>query len=51
MNRQQANPIAGEKNEPPRFLWFRTWRGVYAFVIGSFILYIVLLVLLSRASS
>jgi hypothetical protein len=31
--------------------WFRTWRGVYLFVIGSFILYVVLLAGLKWAFS
>ena len=29
----------------------RTWRGVYAFVLGCFVLWIVLLIALTRAYS
>jgi len=31
--------------------WFRTWRVVYWFVIGCFVLYVVLLTVFSRAFS
>lgn len=30
---------------------FRTWRGVYCFVLGSFLLWVVLLVWLTRLYS
>jgi hypothetical protein len=30
---------------------FRTWRGVYLFVLGCFIVYIVLLTVLTRTFS
>jgi hypothetical protein len=28
--------------------WFRTWRGVYLFVFGSFLVWVVLLAWLTR---
>jgi hypothetical protein len=31
--------------------WFRTWRGVYFFAFGCFVLYVVLLTIFSRAFS
>lgn len=31
--------------------WLRTWRGVYLFVLGTFILWVVLLNLLTRMFS
>lgn len=37
--------------EPPGLPWFRTWRGVYCFVIGCFVAYIILLAVLSRIYS
>ncbi|HEU5396577.1 MAG TPA: hypothetical protein VFV81_05365 [Verrucomicrobiae bacterium] len=43
--------ISGEEKAAPCLLWFRTWRGVYLFVIGCFIVYLVLLIALSRAFS
>jgi len=36
---------------PPRVPGFRTWRGVYLFVIGCFIFYVALLIILTRAFS
>jgi len=30
---------------------FRTWRSVYVFVLGCFVLYVVLLAILTRAFS
>lgn len=29
--------------------WFKTWRGVYVFVMGSFVLWVVLLIALMRS--
>ena len=37
-----AEPPVSEA-EPTGLLWFRTWRGVYIFVFGSFLLWVVLL--------
>ena len=33
--------------EPPDVLGFRTWRGVYLFVLGWFVLVLILLTLFS----
>ena len=35
----------------PGLPWFGSWRGVYLFVIGSFVLYVILLTVFSRAFS
>ena len=37
-----AEPRASE-TEPTGLPWFHTWRGVYLFVFGSFILWVALL--------
>ena len=37
--------------EPPGVPGFRTWRGVYLFVFGWFVLVVVLLVLFTRIFS
>jgi hypothetical protein len=37
--------------EPPGLPGFRSWRGVYLFVIGSFVLYLLFLTVFSRAFS
>ncbi|HEY9509093.1 MAG TPA: hypothetical protein VIV82_04460 [Verrucomicrobiae bacterium] len=44
-------PSSGNDSEPPALPWFRTWRGVYVFVVACFVLYVVLLTALSRAFS
>jgi hypothetical protein len=41
---------AGEA-EPTGLPWFRTWRGVYLFVIGSFVVWVALLFALTRIFS
>ena len=51
MKRPTAKEISSVENEAPRLFWFRTWRGVYLFVIGCFILCVALLAILSRAFS
>jgi hypothetical protein len=38
-------------DESPDLPGLRSWRRVYLFVIGSFVLYVVLLTVLSRAFS
>jgi hypothetical protein len=38
-------------DEPPDLPGFRTWRGVYAFVLGVFALWIALLALLTEKFS
>jgi len=42
---------SSDGSEPPSLPWFRTWRGVYVFVGACFVLYVVLLTVLSRAFS
>ena len=42
-------PVSAEENDPPGVPGFRTWRGVYIFVLIFFVLCVVLLALLSRA--
>jgi len=37
--------------EPPELPGFRTWRGVYLFVLGWFAVVVLLLTLLTRAFS
>jgi hypothetical protein len=44
---ESAAAPAGD--ESPRVPGFRTWRGVYVFVFGAFLLLVVLLALFSRA--
>ena len=39
------------RDESPGLPWFRTWRGVYLFVLVCFVLYVVLLTVFSRAFS
>lgn len=34
--------------DDPRLPWFRTWRGVYLFVLGWFVLVVIALALFSR---
>ena len=36
-------PDERSKAEPPDVLGFRTWRGVYLFVFGWFVLVVILL--------
>jgi hypothetical protein len=38
-------------DEPTGLPWFRTWRGVYVFVFGCFVLWVVLLFALTRIFS
>ena len=42
-------PGPSDENDPPQVPGFRTWRGVYIFVLIFFMLCVVLLALLSRA--
>ncbi|HWA26597.1 MAG TPA: hypothetical protein VG734_13135 [Lacunisphaera sp.] len=41
-------PKPEEKSDSPGVPGFRTWRGVYLFVSGCFVLVVVLLTLFSR---
>jgi len=45
MNRQ---PDLIPDDEPPGVPGFRTWRGVYLFVFGWFVLIVVLLAIFTR---
>jgi hypothetical protein len=45
-----AEPPAGE-DETTGLPWFRTWRGVYIFVLVTFILWVVLLLALTLSFS
>jgi hypothetical protein len=46
-------PPADERPEaePPNLPGFRTWRGLYAFVLGWFVVVVLLLTLFSRIFS
>jgi len=46
-------PRSGERSvaEPPDVPGFRTWRGVYLFVLGWFVLVVVLLTVFTRIFS
>lgn len=46
---QDAPPVSKEKvdNEATGVPWFRTWRRVYLFVLGVFILWVSLLTALT----
>ena len=47
MNSSSSEPT--EKNDSPGVPGFRTWRGLYLFVLFFFVLCVVLLALFSRA--
>ena len=56
MNPSDAKPThedapPGDKEEATGLPWFRTWRGVYVFVFGSFIVWIALLLALTMIYS
>ena len=40
-----------DQRESPGLPFFRTWRGVYLFALGCFVLYVLLLTVFSRAFS
>jgi len=42
-------PPDSNDDEAPRVPGFRTWRSVYIFVFGAFLVLVVLLALVSRA--
>lgn len=46
-----SEPAASGNTEAPRLPGFRTWPGVYCFVLGLFVLYIILLAILSQTFS
>jgi hypothetical protein len=37
--------------EDPGLPWLRTWKGVYLFVLGSFVLWVALLIVLTEIFS
>jgi hypothetical protein len=49
--RLTATATLGASDEPPGLPGFRTWRGVYLFVLGIFALWIALLALLTEKFS
>lgn len=51
MKRPVADELRSAEREEIHLPGFRSWRGVYAFVLGCFVVYVVLLVILSRAFS
>ena len=44
-------PEEGSEAEPPELPGFRTWRGVYLFVFGWFVLVVILLTAFTRIFS
>jgi hypothetical protein len=46
--RLTAAATSGAPDEPPGLPGFRTWRGVYLFVLGCYVSYVVLLAVFSR---
>lgn len=46
-------PLADQRtdDEPPGLPGFRTWRGVYLFVFGWFVLVVILLAVFTRLFS
>lgn len=56
MNSPERNPAPvnappGSQDETTGLPWFRTWRGVYVFVLVTFILWVVLLLALTMSYS
>jgi hypothetical protein len=41
-------PDSSTQDEPPGVPGFRTWRGVYGFVFGFFVICVLLLALFTR---
>lgn len=50
---KRSDAVAGHKPESPEtgLPWFRSWKAVYALVLGSFLLWLALLIALTRAFS
>ena len=46
-----TRPEERSETEPPEVPGFRTWRGVYLFVLGWFVLVVILLASFSRIFS
>jgi hypothetical protein len=45
------NPARATEDEMTGIPWLRSWKGVYVFVLGSFILWVALLVALTVSFS
>jgi hypothetical protein len=45
---KRSSPEPSDHDESPDVPGFRTWRGVYLFVFGWFVLVVVLLAIFSR---
>ncbi len=48
---QRAAPPAADEASSPGLPGFRTWRGVYLFVLGCFVAVVTLLALFTHAFS
>jgi len=48
MTKPPASPPPAPDNEDPDVPGLRTWSGVYRFVLGSFIAYVLLLALFTH---
>lgn len=46
-----ASEVSEPEPESPGLPWFRTWRGVYVFVLASFLFYVILFAAFSRVFS
>jgi len=46
-----AHPDEPSEDDPPDLPWFRTWRGVYLFVLGWFVLVVALLTVFTQIFS
>jgi len=46
-NATPPESLGGRGTESPGLPWFASWRSVYLFVIGSFVLYLILLAIFS----
>jgi len=51
MKRDSATDPSAQESEATGLPWPRTWKGAYLFVIGSFILWVVLLIALTDGFS
>jgi hypothetical protein len=43
-----SEPASGGECKSPGLPGFRSWRGVYRFVLGAYVLYVVLLAVWTR---
>jgi hypothetical protein len=46
-----SNPENDRGDDATWLPWFRTWRSVYRFVLGSFVLWVILLTVLTLVFS